>query len=261
MPNMALRSCDASSTILKPYSALGAEYGFKIVEDASHAIGSRYNGVATGACQFSDIAIFSLHPVKVITTGEGGIALTNQDELAQKMALFRSHGVTRDPQLMKNEPHGGWYYEQVNLGYNYRMTDVQAALGRSQLNRLDRFVLRRNELAKQYLSKLEGLPLRVQNQPTDRYSSFHLFVVRLNLSELGRSHAQVFEELRAAGIGVNLHYMPVYLQPYYQELGFEKGACKEAEAYYSEAITLPLYQDLSDENQDKVVSALQTVLR
>jgi UDP-4-amino-4,6-dideoxy-N-acetyl-beta-L-altrosamine transaminase len=239
---------------------LAQEYGFKIVEDASHAIGGRYKGEPIGTCRYSDITVFSFHPVKIITTAEGGMALTNSDALAEKMTLLRSHGITRDPVFMTREPEGAWYYEQIALGYNYRMTDVQAALGLSQLSRVDAYVARRHALAERYDRLLAELPLLTPWQHPDSYSGRHLYVVRLKLGG-GKTHRQIFAELREAGVGVNLHYIPVYLQPYYENLGFISGLCPEAEKYYQEAITLPLFPAMSEDQQDQVVAVLTRVQR
>jgi len=240
--------------------ALSKEYDFKIIEDASHAIGGRYLDHYIGNCRFSDVTVFSFHPVKIVTTAEGGMALTNDGELAEKMALYRSHGVTREPHLMTHAPDGPWYYQQVELGYNYRMTELQAALGISQLERLDYFVERRHELAKRYDDLLAPLPVKTPWQLPDTYSGLHLYVIRLRLDKLDKTHRQIFEGLRELGIGVNLHYIPVHTQPYYQNIGFEFGDFPEAESYYSEAISLPMYQGLTDEQQDEVVRALRVVL-
>src|SRR5690554_3557585 len=209
--------------------ALSQQYGFKIIEDASHAIGGKYQNEFIGNCHYSDITVFSFHPVKIITTAEGGIALTNGDALAEKMNLYRSHGVTRDTNLMTHEPDGPWYYQQVELGYNYRMTELQAALGISQMQRLDEFVAQRHALAKRYDELLADLPIILPWQHADSYSGLHLYVIRLRLNQISKTHLQVFEELRAAGIGVNLHYIPVHMQPYYQNMGFKAGDFPETE--------------------------------
>ena len=239
---------------------LAQTYGFRIIEDASHAIGGRYKGEPIGNSRYSDITVFSFHPVKIITTAEGGMALTNNDALAEKMTLLRSHGITRDPALMTREPEGGWYYEQIALGYNYRMTDVQAALGLSQLSRVDDYVARRHEQAARYDSLLAPLPLVTPWQHPDSYSGRHLYVVRLKPAARSKTHRQVFTELREANVGVNLHYIPVYRQPYYEKMGFAPGLCPEAEKYYEEAITLPLFPTMSVEQQDLVVTILARVL-
>jgi len=245
---------------MRQVHALSQRFGFKIIEDASHAIGGKYKGDYIGNCRYSDITVFSFHPVKIITTAEGGMALTNDDLLAEKMELYRSHGVTRDPNLMTHEPDGLWYYQQIELGYNYRMTDLQAALGISQMYRLDDVVSRRHELASRYDTLLKNFPLITPSQHPDSYSGEHLYVVRLQLEKIDKSHRQVFEDLRKNGIGVNLHYIPVHLQPYYQSMGFKRGDFPEAERYYTEAISLPMYQGLTNEQQDEVVHALAIVL-
>lgn len=236
--------------------ALSKQYGFRIIEDASHAIGGKYKGEYIGNNRYSDITVFSFHPVKIITTAEGGMALTNDDHLAEKMNLYRSHGVTRDPGLMTHEPDGPWYYQQVELGYNYRMTELQAALGISQMERLDSFVTRRHELAKRYDVLLQSLPVTLPWQHPDSYSGMHLYVIRLQLGKINASHRQVFENLRSQGVGVNLHYIPVHTQPLYQKMGFMKGDFPEAERYYTEAISLPMYPRLTNSQQDAVVKAL-----
>lgn len=235
--------------------ALSQRYGFRVIEDASHAIGGRYKGEPIGNCRYSDITVFSFHPVKIITTAEGGMAVTNDAGLAEKMALLRSHGITRDPALMTHEPDGPWYYQQIMLGFNYRMTDLQAALGVSQMERLDCYVQRRHELAERYNRLLQPLPLTIPWQHQDSYSGLHLYVIRLNSGK----HRAVFEALRAAGIGVNLHYIPVHTQPYYQQFGFSLGDFPEAERYYAEAISLPLYYGLDETTQDYVIESIKTI--
>ena len=240
--------------------ALSKRYGFKIIEDASHAIGGKYQGEYVGSGRYSDITVFSFHPVKIITTAEGGMALTNDDDLAGKMNLHRSHGVTRDQNLMTHESDGLWYYQQVELGYNYRMTELQAALGISQMERLDAFVERRHELAKRYDKSLRGLPLTTPWQHPGSYSGLHLYVIRLHLKKINATHREVFESLHAQGVGVNLHYIPVHTQPFYQDLGFRWGDYPEAERYYGEAISLPMYQGLTDQQQDRVAEALVIAL-
>ena len=240
--------------------ALSRRYGFKVIEDASHAIGGKYRGEFIGNGRFSDITVFSFHPVKIVTTAEGGMALTNDAVLADRMALLRSHGITRDPALMTHEPDGAWYYQQVDLGFNYRMTELQAALGVSQMQRLDEFVARRHALAAYYDESLAELPVTTPWQHPDTYSGLHLYVIRLKRDEVGRSHREVFDALRAQGIGVNLHYIPVHTQPYYQRMGFATGDFPEAERYYSEAISLPMFQTLSRAEQERVVAALRQAL-
>lgn len=241
--------------------ALSQQYGFKIIEDASHAIGGRYQGSPIGNCEYSDITVFSFHPVKIITTAEGGMALTNNAELANKMALLRSHGITRDPVQMTHAPDGPWYYQQIDLGFNYRMTELQAALGVSQMERLDPYVARRHQLARRYDELLANLPVTLPWQHPDSYSGLHLYVIRLKLDKISRSHRQVFEALRTQGIGVNLHYIPVHTQPYYERMGFKVGDYPHAENYYREAISLPMYATLSDAQQDVVISALNKALQ
>lgn len=241
--------------------SLAQEYGFKVLEDASHSVGGSRNGEPVGSCRWSDITIFSFHPVKIVTTGEGGMALTNDPELAEHMRLLRTHGITRDAALMESPDPAPWQYEQQTLGFNYRMTDIQAALGRSQLARLSGFVEARNSLARQYQELLSELPLQLPQVLPCNYSAYHLYVVRLRPAKIARTHRGVFEELRRRGIGVNLHYTPVYLQPYYKRLGFEPGLCPEAEMYATEALTLPLYPALTPEQQQYVVQTLKEVLR
>lgn len=239
---------------------LAQRYGFYIIEDASHAIGGRYRGRFIGASTYSAITVFSFHPVKIITTAEGGMALTNDDELASRMDLLRSHGVTRDPKKMTHEPDGPWYYQQVALGFNYRMTELQAALGLSQMSRLNSFVARRHELADRYDELLRNFPVVTPWRHPDSYSGLHLYVIRLQIDEIDRTHKQVFESLREQGIGVNLHYIPVHTQPYYQALGFSSNDFPEAMAYYKEAISLPMFQGLKNHQQDEVVRALELAL-
>lgn len=249
--HFAGQPCDMSGI-----HALSQRYGFKVIEDASHAIGGKYKGEFIGNGCFSDITVFSFHPVKIITTAEGGMALTNDAELADKMVMLRSHGITRDPERMTHTPDGPWYYQQINLGYNYRMTELQAALGISQMARLDHYVARRHALAARYDMKLADLPVTMPWQHPDSYSGQHLYVVRLNLDHIDNTHREVFEALRNKGIGVNLHYIPVHTQPYYQQMGFKVGDFPEAERYYADAISLPIFQTMSEAQQDKVTAAL-----
>ena len=237
--------------------ALSQKYGFKIIEDASHAIGGKYKGEPIGNCRYSDITVFSFHPVKIITTAEGGMAITNDAQLAKRMQLLRSHGITRDVNDMTHTPDGPWYYQQIDLGYNYRMTDLQAALGLSQMQRLDEFVTKRHAIANRYDQLLADFPVYRPWQLEDSYSGLHLYVIRLKLAEIGKTHRQVFESLRKLDIGVNLHYIPVYQQPYYRNLGFKVGYCLEAEQYYAEAISLPMYPSLTEMQQDAVIAALK----
>jgi UDP-4-amino-4,6-dideoxy-N-acetyl-beta-L-altrosamine transaminase len=228
--------------------ALGQKYGFKIIEDASHAIGGQYQGEPIGNGRYSDITVFSFHPVKIITTAEGGMALTNNAKLATRLRLLRSHGISRDPEQMTEPMHGPWYYQQVALGYNYRMTDMQAALGASQMTRLNDYVKRRHEIAQRYNELLFELPLELPWQHPESYSAYHLYVVRLQLKKIKATHRQVFEALRAKDIMVNLHYIPVHTQPYYQKMGFKQGDYPQAEQYYREAISIPMHVNLSDED-------------
>jgi UDP-4-amino-4,6-dideoxy-N-acetyl-beta-L-altrosamine transaminase len=239
---------------------LAQAYGFRVLEDASHAIGASRNGEPVGSCHWSDVTVFSFHPVKIITTGEGGMALTNDDVIARKMAMLRTHGITREASQFVHPSSGPWYYEQQMLGYNYRMTDIQAALGRSQLVRLDGYIERRNILAQRYNHMLKDFPLQLPTVQSENRSAFHLYVVRLKDNATPKTHRQVFDELRQRGIGVNLHYTPVHLQPYYRDLGFVPGQYPEAEAHGDEAITLPVYSMLTDQQQDQVVHALKAVL-
>ncbi|TIV38046.1 MAG: UDP-4-amino-4,6-dideoxy-N-acetyl-beta-L-altrosamine transaminase [Mesorhizobium sp.] len=239
---------------------LGKKYGFKIIEDASHAIGARYKGEPVGNGRYSDIAVFSFHPVKIVTTAEGGMALTNDDELATRLGLLRSHGITREASLMTQPMDGPWYYQQVALGYNYRMTDMQAALGVSQVARLTQYVKRRHAIADRYSTLLANLPLTLPWQHPDSYSAYHLYVIRLQLENIGASHLEVFEALRAKDIMVNLHYIPVHTQPYYQMMGFRNGDYPEAERYYREAISIPMHPALTDADQDFVVKVLREAM-
>lgn len=241
--------------------ALSQQYGFKVIEDASHAIGGRYRTEPIGCGRYSDITVFSFHPVKIVTTAEGGMALTNDAELAHKMNLLRSHGITREPGRMTHEPDGPWYYQQIDLGFNYRMTELQAALGVSQMTRLDDYVARRHLIAKRYDEAFASLPLTCPWQHPDSYSGLHLYVVRLQLDQIKSTHRGVFERLRDHGIGVNLHYIPVHTQPYYQQLGFKDGNFPQAERYYAEAISLPMYPNLSGAEQVRVIQAVKAVLQ
>ncbi len=245
---------------MRAIHALAQRYGFNIIEDASHAIGGKYKGEPVGNCRYSDITVFSFHPVKIITTPEGGMAVTNNANLADKMALYRSHGITRDPGKMTHESDGPWYYQQIKLGFNYRMTELQAALGVSQMDRLESYVTRRHELANRYDELLASLPVKTPWQHPEGYSGFHLYVIRLQLDKIRHSHLQVFDALRDLGIGVNLHYIPVYTQPYYQQMGFKSDDFPQAHEYYREAISLPMFQTLTDAQQDKVLTALEKAL-
>lgn len=240
--------------------ALAQRYGFKIIEDASHAIGGKYQGEPIGNCRFSDITVFSFHPVKIITTAEGGMALTNDDKLAERLGLLRSHGITRDPVLMTKDMDGPWYYQQVALGYNYRMTDLQGALGASQITRLEQYVARRHALASRYDELLKDLPVTTPWQHPDGYSGLHLYVIRLQLDKIQKTHLEIFNYFRAKDIIVNLHYIPVHTQPYYQKMGFKAGQFPEAERYYTEAISIPMYPTMTEVQQDEVVHRLHDAL-
>ena len=249
-------SCD-----MEAIHSLSEEYGFSIVEDACHALGGSYHNKPVGSCGYSDIAVFSFHPVKTMTTGEGGMAVTNQATLAEKMMLLRSHGITREPEMMTHEPDGLWYYQQIELGFNYRMTEMQAALGVTQLRRLGQFIERRHQLAEQYDVLLADLPLQLPHHTDEAsYSALHLYVVRVTgLSQ--NEHKQLFQFLRERGIGVNLHYIPVHTQPYYAQFGFSWGDFPNAENYYCQAISLPMFPDLTDEQQQYVADTLKEALR
>lgn len=250
------QSCDMARI-----AALARRYGFRVIEDASHAVGAAYLGRPVGCGVHADISVFSFHPVKIITTGEGGMLTTQDPHLAERLRRMRSHGITRDPAAMTEASHGPWYYQQLELGFNYRMTDLQAALGFSQLQRLEAFVARRRALAERYDELLADLPLRLPGRQEGADSAWHLYPVRLRLDAIRRSHREVFEGLRAAGIGVNLHYIPVHLQPHYQRLGFAPGDFPEAERYYAEALSLPLFHGMTDDQQERVVQALTALLR
>lgn len=242
-------SCD-----MREIATLASRYGFRVVEDASHAIGGRYDGAPVGDCRYSDIAVFSFHPVKLITTGEGGMLMTRSRELQRRIQLLRSHGITRDAAQMENPPDGPWYYQQLELGYNYRMTDIQAALGVSQFGRLDVFVERRHALADRYDRALAELPLQLPRRTEgSSRSALHLYIVRCSAN----SRRAFFDSLRAAGIGVNVHYIPVYRQPYYRKLGFRPADFPEAEAYYMTAVSLPMYPALTEAQQDVVIEAVR----
>lgn len=245
------QSCDMAAI-----ADLARRFGFRIIEDASHAIGGSYRNGKVGDGRYSSITVFSFHPVKIVTTAEGGMAMTNDEGLAAKMALLRSHGITRDPALMEREPEGPWAYDQIDLGFNYRMTDLQAALGVSQMERIEPYIRRRRDLAARYDMMLAGLPLETISQLPDAISSFHLYPIRVPASERRR----MFDALRAGGVGVNVHYTPVHLQPWYRTMGFEPGAFPEAERYAAEAISLPLYPAMTDAQQDEVVAALRKAL-
>ena len=250
------QSCD-----MKKIHLLSQEYGFKIIEDASHAIGGRYLDQPIGGCQYSDITVFSFHPVKIITTAEGGLATTNDEELAGRMQLFRSHGVTRSPNLMTKPSEGDWYYQQINLGFNYRMTDLQAALGVSQMQRLDEFVTQRHILQERYDLLLSSLPIVRPYQNQDGYSALHLYPIQIELGSIGKSRQKIFDELRRSDIGINVHYIPIHTQPYYQQLGFQEGDFPNSEAYYERSISIPLFHAMTPEQQDEVCRALKKALQ
>ena len=254
--HFAGQSCDMAGI-----SDLAVRFGFTVIEDASHAIGGQYRGARIGNGSFSEMTVFSFHPVKIITTGEGGMVLTNREDLYRKLVRLRSHGITRESALMEGESDGPWYYQQIELGFNYRMTDMQAALGVSQLLRIDEFVERRHLLADRYGESLKDLPVTLPWQHPDCYSAFHLYVIRLKLDRVGKTRKRVFEELQAAGIQVHVHYIPVHTQPYYRKMGFRPGDFPEAERYYREALTLPMYYALTDEGQERVIQALEGILR
>ena len=239
---------------------LSQQYGFKIIEDASHAIGGKYLDQPIGNCCYSDITVFSFHPVKIITTAEGGLAMTNQIELAQKMQRLRSHGITRDITLMDTEIQGDWYYQQIELGFNYRMTELQAALGISQMQRLDEFVIKRHQLQQRYHQLLADLPIILPYQSESSYSALHLYPIQLCLDKIKLTRKQVFEQLRAKGIGVNVHYIPVYQQPYYRQLNIAQDSCPIADSYYRQAISLPLFYSLTIEQQNNVIKVLIKIL-
>ena len=241
---------------------LSQKYGFKVIEDASHAIGADYKETKVGCCKYSDMTVFSFHPVKIVTTGEGGMVLTNDKDLYEKLVLYRSHGITRDPKLMTGTADGPWYYQQIDLGFNYRMTDMQAALGYSQMQKVNEFVSKRRYLAKRYnelLKNINGIQLPDQNEDTK--SSWHLYVVRVDFSKISKTKNQIFAEMKEKGICLNLHYIPVHTQPYYENLGFKGGDFPNSEKYYEEAFTLPLYYSLTDEQQDHIVKSLVEVLQ
>lgn len=253
--HMCGQSCE-----MEKIHALSVHYGFWIIEDASHAIGGRYKGQPIGNCRFSDITVFSFHPVKIVTTGEGGMALTNDPALAGTMERLRSHGITRDPGEMSGAPEGPWYYQQVDLGFNYRMTDIQAALGISQMARLDEFIAQRHAIARIYDDLLGADTAAIPWQHPDCHSAFHLYVVQLDLNALKTTQKEIFERLRSHGIMINLHYIPVYRHPYFRARGHEQTMLPEAERYYARALTLPLYPGLSESQQREIVEKMRTPL-
>lgn len=255
--HMCGQSCD-----MERIYKLGQQYGFKILEDASHAIGGGYNGLPIGNCQFSDIAVFSFHPVKIVTTGEGGMAVTNDEHLAKRMRVLRSHGISSALEDMhERSPDEIWNYQQIELGFNYRMTDIQAALGNSQMVRLDDFVSKRQKIAKRYDNYLEGMNIRCPFQQTNSYSSYHLYVIRLKLTKTNRTQKDIYQAFHRSGVHVNLHYIPVYRQPYYEKLGFRKNDCPAAEQYFLESLSLPIFPALTEVQQDKVVNVLYEMVQ
>lgn len=241
--------------------ALSEKYGFYIIEDASHAIGGNYKDRPIGGCQFADMTIFSFHPVKIITTGEGGMITTNNQELYEKLVMLRTHGITRNRAKMSTQPVGPWEYQQIDLGFNYRLTDIQAALGYSQMRRLDEFVKQRHRLVNRYNAEFQDLPLKLPHQHADTYSAFHLYVVCLQEDRAPITRLQFFQKMREAGVGVNVHYIPVHLQPYYREFGFAPGDFPEAERYYAQAVTLPLFSNFTDKDQTYVIETVRKLLR
>lgn len=253
--HLAGQSCD-----MVRIHELAQEYGFTVLEDASHAVGADYLDTKVGSCRYSDMTVFSFHPVKIVTTGEGGMVLTNDEQLYKKLTLYRSHGITRAPELMTHASDGPWYYQQVELGFNYRMTDMQAALGTSQMTRLDEFVARRRELVARYDELLADLPVRTPYVMEGANPSWHLYVVRVDFARVKKSKAEIFAAMRERGVVLNLHYIPVHTQPYYERLGHRPEECPVSLDYYREALTLPLYYSLTNEQQDEIVAALREVL-
>ena len=249
--HFAGQSCD-----MEKIYQLSKKYDFKIIEDASHAFGGKYREQPIGSCKYSDITVFSFHPVKIITTGEGGMAVTNSQSLAEKMALLRSHGITRNPQLMTHIPDGTWYYQQIDLGFNYRITDIQAALGISQMDRLEQYIEKRHDIAARYTKEFGGYPITTQLQSDEAYSAYHLYVIRVKESR----HKKIFSQLRDNGIGVNLHYIPIYHQPYYEQFGYNKRDYPNTEKYYSQAVSLPIFPKFTSSDQSKVISVLKSLL-
>ena len=246
---------------MKEIYKLSQKYGFSIIEDASHAIGGKYLKEPIGNCKYSDVCVFSFHPVKIITTGEGGVATTNDSRLALKIDQLRSHGITRNSEHMEFESHGDWYYEQLLLGFNYRMTDIHAALGLSQMNILDESVRKRNTIAKRYDEELNELPLVLPSIIKNSYSSMHLYVIKLDPEKTNINHKKVFDELRKEKILVNIHYIPIYFHPFYRKLGFKKGYCPESENYYKNAISIPMFPTLSSRDQNEVIGTLKNIFK
>lgn len=250
--HMCGASCD-----MEELDNLAKEYGFKVIEDAAHAIGASYKNKKVGSCEYSDLAVFSFHPVKIITTGEGGVVTTNDEELYKKLLRLRTHGITRDEELFANDSHGAWYYEMLELSYNYRMTDIQAALGLSQMKQLDALVTRRNEIAEKYIAAFKDTEVGFQEVSKDCYSSYHLFPILVPKDR----REEIFNQLRAAKIGANVHYIPVYLQPYYQRLGFKKGLCQDSEEYYERAISIPLFPQMTDADVEYVATKVKELVK
>jgi UDP-4-amino-4,6-dideoxy-N-acetyl-beta-L-altrosamine transaminase len=247
---------------MKEIKKLSKKYNFFVIEDGCHAFGGRYENDFIGSSRYSDISVFSFHAIKSITTGEGGIAVTNSKSIADRMMLLRSHGITRDTGNMINSMDVPWYYEQIDLGFNYRMTEFQAALGCSQLKRVDQFIVKRNRIVKLYYNLLKDLPLSMQVYDNkDYYSACHLFVVRLDLNKIDKTHEQIFKEMRVLGIGVNLHYIPIHMHPYYKNMGFKEGDFPKAESYYKETLSLPIYPDLSRKEVEFVSISLINVIK
>lgn len=255
--HFAGQSCE-----MRQIHELSRQYGFAVIEDASHAVGASYDGMKVGGCAYSDMTVFSFHPVKIVTTAEGGMILTNNPELYAKLVRLRSHGITRDPAQMCGESHGAWYYQQIELGFNYRMTDLQAALGSSQMDRLEAFLARRREISARYTYEFQNLPLITPYQRPDTRSAWHLYVICLDPQKTKKSRAQVFESLTTKGIGVNVHYIPVHTQPYYRkQFGYPPDICPNALAYYQACISLPMYYGLTDEQQTYVIESVKEALK
>lgn len=255
--HLAGQSCD-----MEKIHVLAKKFNITVIEDASHAIGADYKDTKVGCCKYSDMTVFSFHPVKIVTTGEGGMVLTNNKDLYDKLVLYRSHGITRAPELMTKEADGPWYYQQIDLGFNYRMTDMQAALGYSQMHKVDEFVARRRELAARYNELLKDLDmLKLPYQDDNTASSWHLYIVRVDFSKINKNKKQIFTEMKDKGVCLNLHYIPVHTQPYYEKLGFKQGDFPVSEKYYEEAFTLPLYYSLTNEQQDYIIEAFKEVLK
>jgi len=243
---------------MKAIKKLSIKYGFKIMEDASHAIGSSIDDIKTGSCKYSDLCVFSFHPVKIITTGEGGVITTNNEALAERIQLFRSHGITRNPSMLENQDEGPWFYEQHLLGYNYRLTDIQAALGLSQLKQLKNFIEKRNDLAQLYTESLLGLPINFQKISPSNYSSYHLFVLVIDPALTSKQRIDLFKHLHNDQISANVHYIPIHLQPYYVSQGFKKGDFPISEKYYNNAITVPLFPSMTSQMFDQVTNSIQS---